>query len=339
MTTPPPASPKRPRRTLLWKLRAWGRVLAYLGVINLIGLVWLVSAARGAVGEKAMDLGRNLERLSRNIQGANAVNINGQTMFVAVDNSDVPVEEALDRFEEGCRNQNAGVADLLKDLPQAEKDKLREKLEGKPLSSLGVISERQGQGADMEGAVVCIVSTDEQRKVPLRERVSRFLQSWDLAEIGEFRYLYALKRNGKPGSHLRLFWTEGSFNFVEMLSDGSTDAPGTDPTSASRPPGSVRLINAHVSGVPHELWLYRSHSSQEAILAEYDRTMQQPDWRPNPFVKLQTPFARHFTSSQGNDFVVHTDVNEDGTTSVTIVESSMGNRELKPPKPTFLGER
>lgn len=319
-----------PRRSLLWQVKAWGRVWLYLAAFSLVSVPWVVASAKGQAGQRGLELGRSLDKMSATVDGANAVQINGQTMFVAVTETDRSVEETLNFFERGCQAMNVGFDRLGEKLSEAKRDELADKLGVPSLSSLGVISERTGEGEQLEGVVICLAANETRRGIPLTDRLQSFLDTGDLAEVGELRYIYARKASEGNGTHLRVLWTEGSFDFFHMFNGDGEDAPGTDPSGAPRPPRASRLIDASVQGQPYNLWLYESNLPVDDVLAYYDAEMKPP-WKVNQLVTNETEGARHFMNAAGNDVIIYSEPQKGGGSFINIVEMALGNEHLKGP--------
>jgi hypothetical protein len=257
------------------RVKAIGRVIFYLGCVNLVLTGLWVSHARAQVEQSLQRGGLELlQQLGPELTGdAQEVRLNGQSMFLS---SRVlkqrGVAEVLTAVERHCQKPEAGpprIGDT------AVPDDANWDFGRLLISRLEDPEKRSGQ-------VACLASPDRDRSFDgFTKRLARFAQKFDLAELGQMRY--AVARHDAVGNrtHLLLVWSEGSLS-VPALFPAEGDAPGSDSAVAPRPPAAVRVLSAEVPDHPYALRLYdtdRSFQEARLVAEAARRAARGPDAR------------------------------------------------------------
>ncbi len=313
---------------LTWRVRAWARVWVYLASLSVIGTIWLVASAKNSIAAQGLELGRRWDGAAKELPDGNVVRVNGQEMHIAVQEVPQSAEHVLDFFERECAQNNVGLDKMAEQLPESERAGLLQRLGVSQLTSLGVTTDRQGEGPSLEGVVICVAANDKLRQTPVSTRFASFIRTGDLAELGEFRFVYAKNHAEREGALVRMIWTRGSFDVLHLFGGEGQDSPGGDPVSTPRPPQSVRLIDAGFKGQPYAIWVYDSQLSVEQALSFYEAELVKDGWTLNDMVTKRGKDTRHFHNSSNNDVVVLAAPNDRGGSSVTILEMSVGTRGL-----------
>lgn len=242
----PGASAGRGRR---W-LRRCGRAGAALGVVGALLSLFGWRAALAAVEEAASTGAALLEaQLGMGGLDAQALELNGQRVFVASRVMDVPLGEALDRFAGEC----AGGADGAS---------------GPPWRSALI---RRALG-EREGHLACLALRGEIQTAPqLVEAVRRFGQSGDLGALGAARVV-RVRARPDGGSHVLAFWTEGEFRPFELVAP--EPALAASPAALPLPEGATRDFSLSAPGQPHALYADRVPLPLDRALESYRRGLE-----------------------------------------------------------------
>lgn len=281
-------SASRSRRSDSLKARLLGtlRVTIYLGIVSLVLLYWSVRSAY-AEGERAMRrLGEQLlAELGPAIVGPpQALQINGQTLFLGVTQSPYSVRETLDQFEESC----ASKADPREQFPMIPgwdptPDELRkmpsdlQKVLNQDPTRFGTIrheSEEQGQ-------ISCLAQPKHHRGfMAVMEAAKEFLESGDLSRLGDMRYATARKLdNGE--TQVIAIWSEGKFPIYSLFPEEG-DAPGSDMPNVPRPPGGTRRFSAAAEGQSFGMRIYSSERPPQEVLDFYEGELPKGGWSSAP---------------------------------------------------------
>ena len=313
------------------RFKGWLRVFACLTVVEIVLAAVLLDSAR-ARGTAALQEGglKLLDRLGPELVGETVdATINGQRVSIASQFSPLPIPTVLDRFERYCQDNSGGIAEELARLP-----------EGRALDQLPAefrdpshwLTSRQVEPQGKVGQVVCLVRRASGGGVQgLVDQILRFVDSGDIAELGNARYVVA--RRAKPGddTHILAIWSDGSFNIPEMFpSEG--DAPGRDSRYVPRPRDSRRVFSAEIEGRPYALRMYDSHESHAEVLQQYADTLPKRGWLDHPMPHVHggendgEDLNDHFRAytKDGAAVVVVVEDTPDDLTAVTLIE--MGGR-------------
>lgn len=245
-----------------WRERApgFGRAAGFLSLVWVVAALFAARAARADLDEAMIGFGAETMRLAeaREQSAPTELSINGARMLVSSGMDDRSVSEVLDVFEARCR---ALDGDFAAQLEQA----------GESIPEGGDWLDGTIRQGDDERAYVACLDLGQSGLDPagLLARVQRFLDTGDLAEIGELRYVFA--ERAEHGTHFVAYWTEGAFPLRAMFpSEG--DAPGRDVEGVARPPGARRVLSATAAGEPYSLTVYAGASMGVEALESFYRT-------------------------------------------------------------------
>lgn len=308
------------------RLRGALRVAGFLALANLTFTAFSLPQARASAEEAAKRSGiMLLEQLGPTLIGEPQVaTINGQRMSLASKSTPLGVEQVLGRFQRYCQDNSGGLAQELNAIPAAAAalQKLPEGLRD-PSTWL---SSRQTQSDGKAGQVACVARQDNGGGLQgLKDRIMAFVESGDVAAIGDARYVVA-RRDEVAGNTLVLaMWTEGSFNIPAMFPE-SGDAPGSDSRHVPRPPASRRVLSAEISDHPYALRMYDSPQTHAEVLTFYDQQLSARGYRRYEVPQTQaTPeldlneYARAF-SKDGVAVIVVTNQTPADQTGVSLIE-------------------
>jgi hypothetical protein len=295
-----------------WRVRAIARVMVYCAVVfGIVGLVALRSAY-GDMKESALIIGRQLAQFKDLLGDSHRLLLNGQPIYIASAMTDQPVKQVLDRFDTACRKEGDGLKQEFENLPAALQEKMHQQFGNQDTAGLGIVRKEN----DHEGLVACLAQAPSQAAVPVTKRLAEFVKTGDIAKVGLLRYVYAVRT--PAGTHVITAWTDGSFHLFSLAPLDGSEPPGSDPANAMRPPDSVRVLTAQITGVPHSVRIYDSKAKPAKVLSSYDDQMPKLGWRPIRFVAKEAASTRAYTR-QGVDMLVFA-YPHDGHSYVSMVE-------------------
>jgi len=123
-------------------------------------------------------------------------------------------------------------------------------------SIVAALATRSGS-TDRDGYIAC-VATRVGDLGTLVERLVRFAQTWNLAEVGPLRYAYASRSADRPEDQtfLLTMWADASLDLHDLLPIGQDDAKGADPEGVPRPPRARRILSATEDSAPSGVFVY-----------------------------------------------------------------------------------
>jgi len=255
---------------VLGRVRIGGilRVLCFVVLAQLGALVLSLRAAEARASEAMLSVGSELMRLDTPTPGrARTLFLNGAQIHLRTATTTDDVRSVLDRFQSVCRKR-AGI-----DMPRAVSTKLEAASpHSRPAMLDGVI---RAETTD-QGAVGCVDTGKPLTLAAVVERLEAFARTGDLASVGELRYVFARRVDGK--TNVLMLWSEGQMPLVEMF-PATGDAPGQDSADIPRPPGARRLLSASESGQPYSTTAYVvPNGDLRSTVSFYKRSLQDAGW-------------------------------------------------------------
>ena len=260
--------------------------LLMLGVLLGYGM----HSARGAIGERSLALGRQLEGMRDLLGNTKVVTLNGQRMRLSTAVVPLSVPAALDRFEGLCRRGPNGLAHAVDQIPEARSAGARIPLARR----LGILRNDNAH----DGIVACIVHRGD-RALELSELMAELTSTLDIGLLGDFFFVYARDASvgGKQQTHLITSWTHGSFQ-PSVMFPASGDAPGSDSSLAARPASARRVLSGVAVDAPYALRVYETSEPAAPALAGFDASMALRGWRR--MEQAQIPHTTHvYTHGSG----------------------------------------
>jgi len=183
--------------------------------------------------------------------------LNGAALrFVSGSTDDSP-RALLDAFGERCKQVGPRLGLDARTLPRTH----RVALQALP----GLDGTLRHDGPD-GGYLACLDTGGTLTPAELGKRLRAFVESRDLATIGDLRFVWAHKDGGRTG-YVGVF-TQGSVSLGTMF-PAHGDAPGQDPPHVPRPTGSRRTLSAWQQDAAPLLSTYAARVSPAALLASY----------------------------------------------------------------------
>lgn len=291
------------------------RVSSYVLAITL-GLGALSARKAHADAKNAASLvGEQLLRLAETEEGApHELSINGQTVRVTSAHTSMPLAEVLARFEKSCDEHADG---MVKDLADLERSFGRAPTaEGHP--GIGMLRDDR----DGRGVVACFAAGASVGTAELGARLERFTRSYDLADLGDLRYVAA--RTLESGTtEVVASWTEGRFRLGEMF-PATGDAAGEDPYAAPRPEMSRRVLSARDARAPYGVFVYEVAGDPAAALGAFGALARKSGFVMNDAVSERDASVIAF-ERPGVDVVVTSEAHERGLSTLSIVEMPVGS--------------
>jgi hypothetical protein len=308
------------------RVRGALRVLGFLAVVNLTFTAFSLPQARANAEEAVKRSGiMLLQQLGPTLIGEPQVaTINGQRMSIASKMTPLSVDESLSRFQRYCQDNSGGLAQELSAMPTTAAA-LQQLPEGLRDPSAWLTS-RQTATDGKSGQVACIARRDNGGGLQaFKDRLIAFVDSGDMAAIGDARYVVA-RRDEKAGStHVLAMWTEGSFNIPSMFQEHG-DNPGSDSVHVPRPPAARRVLTAEISDHPYALRMYDTSKTDAEVLGFYDQQLAARGYHKHelPDVGLKGELdlndnLRAF-SKGGVAVIVVTNQTPEELTGVTLIE-------------------
>jgi hypothetical protein len=306
------------------KVRGTLRVLGFLACVNLGFTALMLPQAQAAAEEAAKQSGLELlKQIGPTLVGTPEVAIiNGQRMSLASKLTPLSVGEVVERFSQHCRQHSAGLKEEIAALPGGSRalEQLPEELRDPSRWLSSETTAKDGKA----GQVACIARKDSGGGLTgLVDRIMRFTESGDLAEIGDARYIVARRDEASGQTHVLAMWTEGKFNIPEMFAD-SGDAPGTDSRYVPRPPDGRRVLSAEMSQRPYALRMYDTKRSHAEVLSYYEQQLAPRGYRlyPLPRAHAELDLNDHVRafSKDGVAIIVVTTQTPAEQTGVSVIE-------------------
>jgi len=284
------------------------RVGAYVAIVSAgLALVTLRSVY-AEMRESSLHAGRNLWQLREVLGDSTKLSVNGTSFEAGRHYVESDVKTVLDRIEQHCVDAGWRLD--------------REALNHPTVTARGpsraskwgsLRSEDDGEGVAPEA---------EKGVASLLQRVSRFQETHDLGALGELRFVYARRAEGRTGSDVLFVLSIGS---SEPTSPGSSgDVPGGDLPGIPRPQGSVRILAAEVAGGQYGLHSYVVSDSPADVLRFYESTLFRLGWSLVPISEASGAPAKglepaRVVTKDGAALLVLTDDADRGRTRVDLV--------------------
>lgn len=262
--TPPRQARVSIQTRFLGLIAKTGRVLLLLGALH--GVIFLVTArsVKADVEQMLMGLGAEMMRYGQATRqdAPRTLTLNGQALKLSVGSTKDSLADVLDHYESKCISRDGGLSQQLADAYRKSGPRLTEKQER-------LLDTTLRQDADDQGFVVCLDAgtgqIDWKRWV---NRLSKFLETGNVSEVGQLRYVYA--QRDKRSTTFVTLWAEGSLNVWEMFPNAG-DAPGFDLPNVPRPNGSRRLLSARESGFAQSINVYGARGLSGPQLFDFYR--------------------------------------------------------------------
>jgi len=244
------------------------RVSFFLTCVALALAVLAARAARADIGELALSAGRQLDHLEDLTADSDALLINGAKFHRATNYTPDSVSHVLDRVEDACLRNPGLLGQAMREVPPSALAKIKADKELPRSARNAIVRDESEEG----GMVVCFVGAKPTSLHELQERLEHFMQTLELYELGDFRYVYAVRKGDQ--TRVITLWTESGFNINAMF-PSSGDAAGSDSALVPRPPHARRTLTAAAAGQPSGVRIYESTDSIEALDAFYGNVMSR----------------------------------------------------------------
>lgn len=121
----------------------------------------------------------------------------------------------------------------------------------------------------------------------MTRRAQAFVQSGRISDLGEAKFVYALRPPGSLDTTVMTGWPAHDFDVRDVQTDGETDAAGIDPPDIPRMGGDVRLLSFVQERPEMAVYMaqYQSRMGEGAVLDFYSTHLPQYDWAEDPRVE------------------------------------------------------
>ncbi|MFO0649870.1 MAG: hypothetical protein U0326_26865 [Polyangiales bacterium] len=290
----------RPRFT---RLPHATRLAAFVVVGLGITSVAAVRQARAQMHEGMRHLARQLMPYAEQgvIEAPRRVEVNGESLYLAMGTTRDSVTAALDYYESWCDRRSGHVTESI---AQADSSAFGQLWTAG--GRLGPRLEMVREGDETEGYVICVDVGDQRlTSRDLAGRLKAVVDTGDLSRWGNLRYAYV--QRASTGTRILTVATEGAFNLLRMF-PAEGDAPGADPQGLARYPGMRRVLSAREDGQGNSLGMYTARAPIGDVRAWYRGEMGRHGWTLSEVpasVRLPASVAsqrdRSLTFSRGND--------------------------------------
>ncbi|MCB9666542.1 MAG: hypothetical protein H6715_00245 [Myxococcales bacterium] len=249
------------------------RVLFFI-VVAYGAIFWFASrSVKADVEQMLLSVGGEMMHYGRatHQDAPRTISLNGQTLKLSVGTTKDSLQEVLDHYERRCNLKDGGLSN---ELAEAYKQNGHQLSKGQK-KLLGTIVRQDGGG---KGFVVCLdAGTQKRHWKDWIAHLSRFVQSGNISEVGEIRYLYAERH--KHTTTLVTLWADGALNVFHMFPN-SGDAPGFDLPDVPRPKEAKRLLSAGEEGFSQSVHIYAANTMTGNQLFDfYHQALLTAGWR------------------------------------------------------------
>jgi len=213
---------------------------SFLGVAGAAAVLLFAHAAYGELAESALEFGRGLAEGLPSAAGPHRVSLNGQRLFVAAHTTSRSVTQVLEEAGHACRS-----------------------------ASFIALRRRSATG----GMVACVTSQSSGAAGRWGDRIRRFGETRDLADLGLLQYTYA-RESSEGRVHVVRAWTSGPFR-LDRLFDSQ---PKSLPPGVPAVPDTQQLLRAEIDRAPHVLLVFAAAGAPAAALARYDSAVRAAGW-------------------------------------------------------------
>ena len=290
------------------------RVSFFLTCVSLGFALLAAHAAKADIGELGLAAGRRLDHLQDLTADAETLQINGARFDRATNYTSDAVSNVLDRVEDACMRNPGMLGQAMREVPADVLAKVNADKELPRSSRNAIVRDEGGDG----GMVICFVNAKPTSLRELGSRLNHFLQTLELYELGEFRYVYAVRKGDK--TRVTTLWTSGSVNLNRMF-PAEGDAAGSDSKLVPRPPNARRTFTASAAGQASGVRVYESGEGLQALDVFYETQMKQRGFRVPEGAKQDGTTA--FNHPDGQQVFVST-ARIDDKSYVTLTEAGSG---------------
>ncbi len=249
------------------------RVVALLGVLVLLGALFVAHHARAQMSEEMLGLGARMMRYGQAEEQdePRSLYLNGQHIRFASAIARHPLSNVLDYYQSKCEAHDGKMGEQIRAL--VDKGVIDATPEGSPLDA--VLRQREHD----HGFVACFdLGTGRMGPRDLLSRLRRFQRSLDFSDLGGMRYVYGVEAPDGRSTHFVAFWTDGHLRLGAMF-PAHGDAPGQDVRGVPRPPGARRVLTAFEDGHPQTMTTYAGADRDSHQLEQlYRRRMPRAGW-------------------------------------------------------------
>lgn len=259
--------------------------------------------------------------------------LNGNRIFYTVSEDWRSVSEVLDYYEQlysGPKMQYGGARPVLPDVEGMDWQGLLDEMNHSAVSrALRFETSEWG----LYGTVVLPEYDDPDFFEEMGRRLEAYHASGHISDLGEAKFVYALRARGAHSTTVLTAWPEREFDVRALMSDGRDDAQGSDPPDLPRLAGDLRL-SSFVQERPEmtvHMAQYQSRQSDDAVLDFYLSRLPSYDWAEDPGVREsaellgRAPTALFTRGRQQLHVTVHDDVETDTAVATVLMTAPPGS--------------
>lgn len=244
------------------------RVIVFAAVVYGIAMAFAVREARAEVEEIMLGLGSEMmHHPGAEESRLRELRLNGAAIQMRTGWVTSSLEETLAFFEAKCQERDGRLAQQMAEIGE----QLPEFAEFDRGSVDGTLTMNEGG----RGYVSCLdMGEEEQDADSIISRVTRFLDTGNIADVGNLRYMYA--ERGEESTFYVTMFSDSDLNLNHMFPE-TGDAPGVD--LVPRPEGSRRLLSSTETGQPYSMTIYTSTGEDVGAMAShYENSLPTEGW-------------------------------------------------------------
>ncbi|MFT5356392.1 MAG: hypothetical protein ACI9KE_003617 [Polyangiales bacterium] len=290
------------------------RVIVFAAVVYGIAMAFAVREARAEVEEIMLGLGSEMmHHPGAEESRLRELRLNGAAIQMRTGWVSSSLEETLAFFEAKCQERDGRLAQQMAEIGE----QLPEFAEFDRSSVDGTLTMNEGS----RGYVSCLdMGEEEQDADSIITRVTRFLDTGNIADVGNLRYMYA--ERGEESTFYVTMFSDSDLNLHHMFPEVG-DAPGTDPVA--RPEGSRRLLSSSETGEPYSMTIYTSPGEDvDGVATHFEESLPAEGWTVAEGLageRISIDGNRIVTFAKGERLVTVSIHAEDGMTVSSVMMS------------------
>ncbi len=207
--------------------------------------------------------------------------LNGNRIFYTVERDWRPVGQVLDYYEELYSGPPQEFGGAKPSYPPPRDDIDWEAVR----QSFNAMATNRGLRVNTEnwglyGTVVLPDPDEPGYLAEMERRASAFLESGRIADMGEAKFVYALRAPGSSETTVMTAWPDPEFDLDALVSDGRDDVPGSDPPGVPRMAGDLRILSFVQERAEMNVYMaeYQARVSPDAAVEHYRGTLAHEGW-------------------------------------------------------------
>lgn len=122
------------------------------------------------------------------------------------------------------------------------------------------------------------------------ERVSRFVESGRIGDLGDVKVVYAMRPTGASKTTLFTFWPDPDYRLDSLSVPEEGDVPGSDIPGLPRPERSRRLLSfgQDMTGIDYRIASYEEPEGRSAAATSWSARLASAGWREDTLARRRS---------------------------------------------------